>query len=81
MKLCDPTITSPNYCENRYDLLGCLYNMPAAYKDGEFTSCEGELQDVVGRYVGADGQSTSLFSSYSSLRLTPLLCSLHLHPD
>lgn len=31
--------------------------MPGNYDDGSFTSCEGELQDVVGVYTGADGQS------------------------
>ncbi|KIM89738.1 hypothetical protein PILCRDRAFT_194685 [Piloderma croceum F 1598] len=56
IKLCDNTITTPNYCENRIDLLGCDYNMPAAYVDGEFTSCEGDLQDVVGTYT-SNGQS------------------------
>jgi hypothetical protein len=30
--------------------------MPASYVDGEFTSCEGELQDVVGTYT-SNGQS------------------------
>jgi len=39
IKLCDPTVTTPNYCENRIDLLGCDYNMPASYTDGQFTSC------------------------------------------
>lgn len=58
-KLCDPNQGSTNYCENRYDLVGCEYNMPASYKDGEFTSCEGELQDIVGRYVGPDGVSST----------------------
>ena len=32
--------------------------MPASYIDGQFTSCEGELQDVVGIYT-ANGQSES----------------------
>jgi hypothetical protein len=77
IKLCDPTVTSPDYCEkfvtsvhrvtihsltyveySRYDLIGCTYNMPASYKDGEFTSCEGDLQDVVGTYTSG-GQSES----------------------
>lgn len=53
MKLCDPKHTGPNYCENRFDLLGCAYNAPAAYVEGEFSSCEGELQDVVGVYTSA----------------------------
>lgn len=56
IKLCDNTITTPDYCENRIDLLGCNYNMPAAYTDGEFTSCEGELQDVIGTYT-SNGQT------------------------
>jgi hypothetical protein len=56
LKLCDPGVTKPNYCENRYDLIGCAYNMPASYKDNEFTSCEGDLQDVVGVYT-SNGQT------------------------
>jgi hypothetical protein len=55
IKVCDPTVNTPNYCQNIYDLLGCSYNMPASYTDGEFTSCEGELQDVVGTYT-SNGQ-------------------------
>ncbi|GAA5854369.1 hypothetical protein JCM3766R1_002300 [Sporobolomyces carnicolor] len=51
-KLCDPTYNDGhNYCQNRYDLMGCSYNMPAAVKDGEFTECEGDLQDEVGIYT------------------------------
>jgi len=30
--------------------------MPAGYVDGQFTSCEGELQDPVGTYT-SNGQS------------------------
>lgn len=32
--------------------------MPAAYAPNEFTSCEGELQDVVGTYT-SDGAGAS----------------------
>lgn len=42
-----------------YDLLGCAYNMPAAYEDKVFESCEGEVQDVVGLYTVAGGVTTS----------------------
>lgn len=41
----------PNYCENRYDLMGCAYNMPNNAKDNEFLKCDSEKQDVVGVYV------------------------------
>jgi hypothetical protein len=58
-KVCDNTITSPNYCENRWDLIGCEYNMPGNYEDNSFTQCDGDLQDVVGVYTGADGQTTT----------------------
>ncbi|GAA6011203.1 hypothetical protein JCM11491_006755 [Sporobolomyces phaffii] len=51
-KLCDPTYNDGhNYCQNRYDLMGCSYNMPAAVVDGEFTECDGDLQDEVGIYT------------------------------
>lgn len=39
-----------------YDLIGASYNAPANLIDGTFTSCEGDLQDVVGQYV-QNGQS------------------------
>ncbi|KAM0751777.1 hypothetical protein T439DRAFT_324968 [Meredithblackwellia eburnea MCA 4105] len=56
-KLCDPSYsTNLNYCENRYDLVGCEYNMPAAYAPGVFQSCNGDLQDVVGTYT-TNGQT------------------------
>ncbi|GAA6027411.1 hypothetical protein JCM8097_007842 [Rhodosporidiobolus ruineniae] len=59
LKLCDPSVTSPNYCENKYDLLGCSYNMPAAYEDKVFLECDADLQDVVGTYTGSDGKTTT----------------------
>jgi len=71
IKLCDPTVTAPNYCENRLDLLGCSYNMPASYVDGQFTSCQGDLQDVVGVYT-ING-TTATWSQPSSLPATSTL--------
>jgi len=71
IKLCDPTVNSPNYCQNIFDLLGCSYNMPASYTDGEFTSCEGELQDVVGTYT-SNGQVMT-WSQPASLPATSVL--------
>ncbi|KAF7966392.1 hypothetical protein HWV62_38867 [Athelia sp. TMB] len=58
IKVCDPTVTKPNYCQNIYDLIGCNYNMPAAYTPNEFTSCEGELQDEVGTYTSGGATFT-----------------------
>ncbi|KII94427.1 hypothetical protein PLICRDRAFT_36700 [Plicaturopsis crispa FD-325 SS-3] len=71
IKLCDPSVTTPNYCENRFDLLGCSYNMPASYVDNEFTSCEGDLQEVVGTYT-TNGQ-TITWSQPASLPATSTL--------
>jgi hypothetical protein len=70
-KVCDPTINKPNYCENRYDLLGCSYNMPAAYTEGQFLSCDGDLQDVVGTYTS--GGKTLTWSHPASLSPTTTL--------
>ncbi|KAG9005479.1 hypothetical protein FRB90_010382 [Tulasnella sp. 427] len=56
LKACDPK--GPNaarYCEHIYDRIGCSYNAPAAYVDGEFTSCLGDSQDFPGIYTGSDG--------------------------
>ncbi|GAA5861026.1 hypothetical protein JCM8547_008011 [Rhodosporidiobolus lusitaniae] len=56
LKLCkSDTMDDPFYCQNKYDLLGCNYNMPAAYEDKVFLECEGELQDVVGTYTDSAG--------------------------
>ncbi|GAA5906068.1 hypothetical protein JCM6882_003550 [Rhodosporidiobolus microsporus] len=70
-KLCDPTATA-NYCQNKFDLLGCNYNMPAAYEDNTFLECDGDLQDVVGTYTGTDGQTTT-WSQPESLPATSTL--------
>lgn len=63
-KACFNSVTKPDYCENRYDLVGCQYNMPSAAKDGEFTECDSDLQDVVGTYVvnGVSEYSILLFA-------------------
>lgn len=46
--------------------------MPAAYQDGVFLECDGDLQDVVGTYTGSDGQKT-VWSQPSSLPATSTL--------
>ncbi|PPQ70899.1 hypothetical protein CVT26_014218 [Gymnopilus dilepis] len=68
-KACYNSITDPDYCENRYDLVGCSYNMPSAAKDGEFTECDGDLQEVVGVYT-SNGQ-TLTWSMPDPLTTTP----------
>jgi hypothetical protein len=52
-KACFNSITSPDYCQNTYDLVGCAYNMPSAAQDGQFTECDGAVQEVVGVYTSA----------------------------
>ncbi|KPV73655.1 uncharacterized protein RHOBADRAFT_45616 [Rhodotorula graminis WP1] len=62
LKLCDPEYykkTGTFFCENRYDRMGCSYNMPASYVDKEFSVCDSELQDVVGVYTGTDGKTST----------------------
>jgi hypothetical protein len=68
-KACYNSITSPDYCENRYDLVGCEYNMPSSVQDGEFTECDGDLQEVVGIYT-SDGQ-TLTWTMPGTLTTTP----------
>ncbi|KAK7045270.1 macrophage activating glycoprotein [Favolaschia claudopus] len=51
LKACYNDVKSPNYCENRYDLVGCEYNMPNTLTNGTFVECEGERQTPVGTYV------------------------------
>jgi hypothetical protein len=60
VKICDNTITSPDYCLNTYDLVGCDYNMPSNAQNGTYTSCDGDVQDVVGIY-SVNGVSKLLF--------------------
>ena len=55
-KACFNSITSPDYCENRYDLVGCDYNMPNALQNSTFLDCEGDLQTPVGTYT-TNGQT------------------------
>ncbi|KDE02549.1 hypothetical protein MVLG_06911 [Microbotryum lychnidis-dioicae p1A1 Lamole] len=57
-KLCFPNVTTPDYCQNKYDIIGCDYNMPSNVSVGEFVSCEGDLQDEVGTYTGTNGKTT-----------------------
>ncbi|KAJ8295012.1 hypothetical protein OF846_002068 [Rhodotorula toruloides] len=60
LKLCfDNTQKEPFYCQNKFDLLGCSYNMPASYQDNVFLECDGDLQDPVGIYTGTNGQTTT----------------------
>ena len=60
IKICDNSITTPDYCLNTYDRLGCTYNMPSNFENGTYTSCDGDLQDVVGIY-SVDGVSEYCF--------------------
>lgn len=72
IKLCDPTVTSPNYCQNIYDLIGCDYNMPADYTaiQGQFLSCDSDLQSVVGTYT-SNGQSEYSLFLVSAAKVQP----------
>ncbi|KAG9004408.1 hypothetical protein FRB90_010916 [Tulasnella sp. 427] len=56
LKACDPKgAHAADFCQHVFDRIGCQYNAPAAYVDGEFTSCLGDSQDFPGVYTGADG--------------------------
>ena len=55
---------------SNYDLIGCAYNMPAAYTKNEFTSCEGELQDVVGVYTSAGQSKCNIFLQFNPICLS-----------
>ncbi|KAJ7731369.1 hypothetical protein B0H16DRAFT_1583715 [Mycena metata] len=56
VKACFNSITSPDYCQNVYDLVGCEFNMPNALQNGTYLDCEGDLQTPVGTYV-TNGQT------------------------
>ncbi|KAG8752861.1 hypothetical protein FRC14_006642 [Serendipita sp. 396] len=52
LKACDPAgANAAKYCEHIFDRIGCKYNAPASYADGEFTSCDGASQDFPGIYT------------------------------
>ncbi|KAG9005477.1 hypothetical protein FRB90_010380 [Tulasnella sp. 427] len=56
LKACDPKgAHAADFCQHVFDRIGCQYNAPAGYVDGEFTSCLGDSQDFPGVYTGADG--------------------------
>lgn len=46
-KICYNSVTNPDYCHNRYDLIGCSYNIPRNAQDKKFTGYEGDLQNPV----------------------------------
>ena len=41
-------VASPDYCQNRFDELGCSYNMPNNAVDGQFELCDGDVQKEIG---------------------------------
>lgn len=66
-KACFNSATSPDYCLNTYDLIGCDFNMPSAFQNGTFTECDGDLQDVVGVYT-TNGQGELRANCYCTSR-------------
>jgi len=69
IKACDPTVTSPDYCQNVFDTQGCSFNMPASYAPNEFTSCLGENQAPPGGNPVIP--ATSSCTTYTSSLLYP----------
>jgi hypothetical protein len=68
-KACDPTVTSPDFCQNIYDTQGCFFNMPASYEPNVFSSCLGDNQNPPG---GAPViPATSSCTTYASSDLYP----------
>ncbi|KIJ28722.1 hypothetical protein M422DRAFT_269930 [Sphaerobolus stellatus SS14] len=78
-KACFNSITSPDYCENRYDPVGCDYNMPSTVQNSTFTECDGDLQDVVGTYTSNDQSASHL--SFSSLPIQLIIALTWSMPD
>jgi hypothetical protein len=73
LKACDPS--RPNalaLCNNIYDRIGCAYNMPASYEDGQFMSCLGDSQLPVGVYVGANGVTSTYEQPAESVAIDTL---------
>ncbi|KAJ7231138.1 hypothetical protein C8J57DRAFT_1439893 [Mycena rebaudengoi] len=59
-KACFNNLKNPDYCENRYDLVGCNYNMPNALQNGTYLDCKGDLQTPVG--------TSTFLSFYANVR-------------
>jgi len=69
-KACDPTVTSPDFCQNIYDTQGCAFNMPASYAPNEFTVCLGDNQAPPGASPAVI-PATSDCTTYTSSLLYP----------
>lgn len=66
-KFCD--LNAPNaqgICQHIYDEAGCNVNVPAAYRDGVFESCEGDDQAPVQPGVTAIPKSYNCIQYKSS---------------
>lgn len=70
--MCAIVFLPPDPSYSIYDIIGCSYNMPAAYAPNEFLSCDGDLQDEVGTYT-SNGQSEYSLPSCSSHAVRPCL--------
>jgi hypothetical protein len=52
IKACDQTNPdAAKYCQHIYDRIGCNYNAPNDAQNGQFLSCEGDVQDFPGIYT------------------------------
>jgi len=59
-KICDPSVpNSKVYCNNIFDLTGCAFVAPAAYKTDVFEACDSDNMDPVGIYTGSDGKTST----------------------
>jgi len=58
-----------NFCQNRYDLIGCSYNMPANAQNGVFEVCDADTKIPVGTYVS--GGATMTWTQPNAGPVTP----------
>jgi len=67
-KACDFSVPdSAQFCNNRFDRIGCSYVAPASYKEDEYTVCDSDLQDPPGVYTGSNGQISTFHQPAESL--------------
>lgn len=76
--ICDPSTSSDDqsaYCQNVYDRVGCVYNMPNNAQNGTFEVCDADLKTPVGVYVtnGATATWTQAFTGDISPPYTPVV--------
>ncbi|KAI0337212.1 hypothetical protein BDW22DRAFT_1433510 [Trametopsis cervina] len=52
-RACKPQDSAPEWCQHKYDLMGCHWNMPGNYDAGVFEKCKADSGQMMGIYDGS----------------------------